>query len=244
MAFPGTAANNVTLLLPPYNADDTQKKFPRKNEALGAIQIIIALIHLGLGGIMFFASKESVPLCMASWYPFWGAGLFIISGSLSAAAATATNITEGLEAGSNLLNVFSFLGSLAGGIMLGIDLISISILNKYKISIPMLDKIRLFNFVLPLHCEESPIPWDYCQSIGFYKTGILALMLIFSIIQSIVSKASVSSNSDESMSQDYKAEQAFPLMSSPPPQFSNGTGAPQPWSITNIQGQTLSSSHG
>ncbi|XP_053883342.1 B-lymphocyte antigen CD20-like isoform X2 [Malaclemys terrapin pileata] len=93
MAFPGTATNNVTQLIPPY----TQRKFPRKNEALGAIQIIIALIHLGLGGILFFSSKESVPLCMASWYPFWGAGLFIISGSLSAAAATATNITEGLD---------------------------------------------------------------------------------------------------------------------------------------------------
>ncbi|CAM5149294.1 unnamed protein product, partial [Natator depressus] len=68
MAFPGTAANNVTLLIPPHSPDDTQKKFPRKNEALGAIQIIVALIHLGLGGILFFSSKESLPLCMASWY--------------------------------------------------------------------------------------------------------------------------------------------------------------------------------
>ncbi|XP_053883341.1 B-lymphocyte antigen CD20-like isoform X1 [Malaclemys terrapin pileata] len=144
MAFPGTATNNVTQLIPPY----TQRKFPRKNEALGAIQIIIALIHLGLGGILFFSSKESVPLCMASWYPFWGAGLFIISGSLSAAAATATNITEGL--------------------------------------------------------------------------GILALMLIFSVIQNIVSKAAVSSDSDKS--QDHKAE--FPLLSPPQPQSNNGTSPP------------------
>ncbi|KAH1172249.1 B-lymphocyte antigen CD20-like [Mauremys mutica] len=232
MAFPGTAANNVTLLIPPYSPDDTQRKFPRKNEALGAIQIIIALIHLGLGGILFFSSKESVPLCMASWYPFWGAGLFIISGSLSAAAATAKNITEGLEAGSNMLNAISFLASLAGGIMLGIDLINICILNKYKVSIPILDKIRLVSFLLPLRCEESPIPWDYCQSISSYNTGILALMLIFSVIQNIVSKAAVSSDSDKS--QDHKAEQVFPLLSPPQPQFSNGTSPPWQQSISSI----------
>lgn len=54
--------------------------------------------------------------------------------------------------------------------MLGIDLINICILNKYKVSIPILDKIHLVRFLLPHRCEESPIPWDYCQSIGSYKT--------------------------------------------------------------------------
>ncbi|CAM5149296.1 unnamed protein product, partial [Natator depressus] len=99
------------------------------------------------------------------------------------------------EAGSNMLNAISFLASLAGGIMLGIDLINICILNKYKVSIPILDKIHLVRFLLPHRCEESPIPWDYCQSIGSYKTGILALMLIFSVIQNIVSKDAISSDS-------------------------------------------------
>ncbi|KAJ6654142.1 hypothetical protein lerEdw1_007410 [Lerista edwardsae] len=77
MASPGAAPGNVVVVVPPNNvsAESEERKFPRENEAKGAMQIIIGMLHAALGGILLFSVKEFIPLTMSTWYPFWGAAL-------------------------------------------------------------------------------------------------------------------------------------------------------------------------
>ncbi|XP_062973019.1 uncharacterized protein LOC134392544 isoform X2 [Elgaria multicarinata webbii] len=86
----GTSPGNVVVVVPSNNAnaEEEKRKYPRKNEALGCVQIVIAKIHFGLGGILLFSAKEFSPIFMNIWYPFWGGGLFFISGYLASLAAT------------------------------------------------------------------------------------------------------------------------------------------------------------
>ncbi|XP_044304779.1 B-lymphocyte antigen CD20-like isoform X5 [Varanus komodoensis] len=95
-APPGNAPGTITVVVPSNNAtaQEEKKTYPRKNEALGAVQIIIALIHVALGIILLFSAKEFSPLAMNIYYPFWGGGLFLCSGILASLAAT--NPIEGL----------------------------------------------------------------------------------------------------------------------------------------------------
>ncbi|XP_044304781.1 uncharacterized protein LOC123032746 isoform X7 [Varanus komodoensis] len=84
-APPGNAPGTITVVVPSNNAtaQEEKKTYPRKNEALGAVQIIIALIHVALGIILLFSAKEFSPLAMNIYYPFWGGGLGIVYMMLS-----------------------------------------------------------------------------------------------------------------------------------------------------------------
>ncbi|XP_044304775.1 membrane-spanning 4-domains subfamily A member 5-like isoform X2 [Varanus komodoensis] len=164
-APPGNAPGTITVVVPSNNAtaQEEKKTYPRKNEALGAVQIIIALIHVALGIILLFSAKEFSPLAMNIYYPFWGGGLFLCSGILASLAAT--NPIEGLAAASRVLNTFSGLGALAGTIILILDLRKRSLLP------------------ITLACRRISNLAYYCKVIKAYESGIVYMMLSFTLLE-------------------------------------------------------------
>ncbi|XP_070284192.1 B-lymphocyte antigen CD20-like isoform X2 [Myotis yumanensis] len=66
----------------------TQSFFMRESKALGAVQIMNGLFHIALGGLLIIHLEVYVPICVTVWYPLWGGIMYIISGSLLAAAKT------------------------------------------------------------------------------------------------------------------------------------------------------------
>ncbi|KAB1272677.1 B-lymphocyte antigen CD20 [Camelus dromedarius] len=71
----------------PSMVGPTQGFFLRESKALGAVQIMNGLFHIAIGGFLLIHMEVYVPICVILWYPFWGGIMFIISGSLLAAAA-------------------------------------------------------------------------------------------------------------------------------------------------------------
>ncbi|XP_006026096.1 B-lymphocyte antigen CD20-like [Alligator sinensis] len=201
-----TKANSVFRAGPPNNpnimqmghvvymsSQTSKKKVSGQSEAYGSMQIIVAFVHIGLGGILLYSAKDFAPLIMTYGYPFWGGGLFFLSGLLASLSATST---IGSAVSSHIFNTFSILAALAGGILLGIDLFKISILNMRQLSIPLLEKIGLpSSYFLAVRCEDGLIPLDYCRALRSYETGMLALMLIFTIFQIIFSSNTFCSKS-------------------------------------------------
>ncbi|XP_062973018.1 B-lymphocyte antigen CD20-like isoform X1 [Elgaria multicarinata webbii] len=180
----GTSPGNVVVVVPSNNAnaEEEKRKYPRKNEALGCVQIVIAKIHFGLGGILLFSAKEFSPIFMNIWYPFWGGGLFFISGYLASLAATKP--IEGLAAASHIFNTFSGLGAIAGTIILLIDLLKIFAINLYNVPDPYLKAVSfLSQSIFPLGCEGIFNMNDYCKVIKAYETGIVCVMLFFTLLQ-------------------------------------------------------------
>uniref|UniRef100_A0A2K6TXS0 Membrane spanning 4-domains A15 n=1 Tax=Saimiri boliviensis boliviensis TaxID=39432 RepID=A0A2K6TXS0_SAIBB len=56
-------------------------------KALGTVQILIGLIHLGFGSVLLMVRRGHVGMFFIDGgVPFWGGACFIISGSLSVAA--------------------------------------------------------------------------------------------------------------------------------------------------------------
>ncbi|XP_035293726.1 membrane-spanning 4-domains subfamily A member 8 [Cricetulus griseus] len=106
------------------------QKVLKNGKVLGAIQILIGLVHIGLGSIMLAnLSKYYVPISLYGGFPFWGAIWFIISGSLSVAAENQPN-SPCLMNGSVGLNIFSAICS-AAGIILFITEMSVSGIYGY-----------------------------------------------------------------------------------------------------------------
>uniref|UniRef100_A0A8C6QQ45 Membrane-spanning 4-domains, subfamily A, member 8A n=1 Tax=Nannospalax galili TaxID=1026970 RepID=A0A8C6QQ45_NANGA len=94
---------------------------PTVNE-LPAIQILISLIHLGLGSITLMVLSESyIPVSLYRGFPFWGGIWFIISESLSVAAENQPNSSCVLN-GSVDLNTFRAICSAVGVILFITDL--------------------------------------------------------------------------------------------------------------------------
>ncbi|XP_027622208.1 membrane-spanning 4-domains subfamily A member 15 isoform X2 [Tupaia chinensis] len=71
-------------------------------KALGTVQILIGLIHLGFGSVLLMVRRGHVGmLFIEGGVPFWGGACFIISGSLSVAAErNHTSCLPGVPAGS------------------------------------------------------------------------------------------------------------------------------------------------
>ncbi|XP_040860092.1 membrane-spanning 4-domains subfamily A member 8-like [Ochotona curzoniae] len=102
----------------------------KEGKTLGAVQILIGLAHIGLGGIMAtIISEFYIPISFYGGFPFWGGSWFIISGSVSVAAENQPK-SSCLLNGSVGLNIFSAICS-AVGILLFITDLSIS--STYKI---------------------------------------------------------------------------------------------------------------
>ena len=111
--------------LVPAMTEPPAQRVLKKGQVLGAIQILIGLVHIGLGSIMITnLFSHYTPVSLYGGFPFWGGIWFIISGSLSVAAETQPN-SPCLLNGSVGLNIFSAICS-AVGIMLFITDISIS----------------------------------------------------------------------------------------------------------------------
>lgn len=109
----------------PAMTEPPAQRVLKKGQVLGAIQILIGLVHIGLGSIMITnLFSHYIPVSLYGGFPFWGGIWFIISGSISVAAETQPN-SPCLLNGSVGLNIFSAICS-AVGIILFITDISIS----------------------------------------------------------------------------------------------------------------------
>ncbi|XP_044872029.1 membrane-spanning 4-domains subfamily A member 15-like [Mauremys mutica] len=89
-------------------------------KTLGAIQILIGLIHIGFGGVSTTFIKY-ISVSGIVGYPFWGGIVFIISGSLLVAAENRGNIC--LVRSSREMNRISALFSALGIILFLMELI-------------------------------------------------------------------------------------------------------------------------
>ncbi|XP_008583836.1 PREDICTED: membrane-spanning 4-domains subfamily A member 8 [Galeopterus variegatus] len=109
------------------NEQPAQKAL-KEGKALGVVQILIGLVHIGLGSILVTVlSGYYVPISFYGGFPFWGGIWFIISGSLSAAAENQPK-SSCLLNGSVGLNIISAICSAVGIILLVTD---ISIISAY-----------------------------------------------------------------------------------------------------------------
>ncbi|XP_073416981.1 membrane-spanning 4-domains subfamily A member 4A-like [Dendrobates tinctorius] len=81
-------------------------------KALGAVQIMVALIYLSLGTVLLFTLDSFVSISTYSGVSYWGAAFYIISGSLSIAAENRQSIS--LIQASLAMNIMSSLVSSAG----------------------------------------------------------------------------------------------------------------------------------
>ncbi|XP_032075514.1 membrane-spanning 4-domains subfamily A member 8-like [Thamnophis elegans] len=131
-------------------------------KVLGAVQILIGLIHIGFGAIaLCLFSRYYLALSAIGGYPFWGGIFFISSGSLCVAAANSPN--HGLVKSSVGLNITSAIMALTG-IMLYISELIIN-------SIPAFEGVGFgLSFVLLLFsllefCIAVSLAHFGCQSV-------------------------------------------------------------------------------
>lgn len=102
----------------PYWHQQSRKRTYLLSE-LGTYHILIALLHLGLGLYLLITVKNLHLVVMKSWYPFWAAASFFISGILAV-------FLEGFHktslAANLVTNSISFLCALAGLLVIAKDL--------------------------------------------------------------------------------------------------------------------------
>ncbi|XP_042532492.1 membrane-spanning 4-domains subfamily A member 8-like isoform X2 [Dipodomys spectabilis] len=93
-------------------------KLLKEGKVLGVMQILIGLVHIGLGSIMATVLLGNyIRISLYSGFPFWGGIWFIISGSISMAAKTPRS-SSCLVSASVGLNIFSAICSAVGVILL------------------------------------------------------------------------------------------------------------------------------
>uniref|UniRef100_A0A8C6WAD5 Membrane-spanning 4-domains, subfamily A, member 15 n=1 Tax=Nannospalax galili TaxID=1026970 RepID=A0A8C6WAD5_NANGA len=89
-------------------------------KALGTVQILIGLIHLGFGSVLLMVRRgHQGMLFIEGGVPFWGGACFIISGSLSVTAEK--NRTSCLVRSSLGTNILSAMAAFAGTAILLMD---------------------------------------------------------------------------------------------------------------------------
>lgn len=172
----------------------TQSFFMRESKALGAVQIMNGLFHIALGGLLMMQVKVYTPICMILWYPFWGGIMYIISGSLLAAAEK--NTKRNLVRGKIIMNSLSLFAAISGIILLIMDIFNITIshffkmenLNLIKVPVPF---INIYNCEPANASENNALSAQYCNSIRSVFLGIFAVMLIFVVLQKLVTAGTV-----------------------------------------------------
>ncbi|XP_025911197.1 B-lymphocyte antigen CD20-like isoform X2 [Apteryx rowi] len=194
---------------------------------LGVVQVFTGLVLLGLGSTLFFASGDR-ELCIAYWYPLWGAALYVVAGYYI--SSTATNPSRRLVSYSAVSSCLGFLASLVGAVLLALDLLRVSFRHP----------LRGVFAVSPL-CERSSVPAEHCRRLLIYELGLLVLMMIFTIFEVVISSIAFSYSLKDRSLDHQLMEQAFPLPELRPPQAAAGTspsqlpsGLPPPYSRGNF----------
>ncbi|GAB5577937.1 membrane-spanning 4-domains subfamily A member 15 [Prionailurus iriomotensis] len=91
---------------PNLRPTETETFLTGEPKALGTVQILIGLIHLGFGSVLLMVRRGHVGmLFIEGGVPFWGGACFVISGSLSVAAEK--NHTSCLDVGRGYLAVLT-----------------------------------------------------------------------------------------------------------------------------------------
>ncbi|XP_053515236.1 membrane-spanning 4-domains subfamily A member 8-like [Artibeus jamaicensis] len=104
---------NQPALQTPESAPPAQRIF-KEGKTLGALQILIGLLHFGLGSILgtIMLGKYKAPSFYGG-YPYWGGISFIISGSLSVASEEQPNYPCLMRGGLGM-NILSAIFSVVG----------------------------------------------------------------------------------------------------------------------------------
>ncbi|XP_052569465.1 membrane-spanning 4-domains subfamily A member 4D-like isoform X1 [Peromyscus californicus insignis] len=113
--------------------ESTEKFLKGEPKVLGVVQVMIALINLSLGVIMMNSEHSLQILSVYIWAPVWGSIPFMLSGSLSIAAAVRT--TKGLVISSITLNTTSSVVAAATSIIGFISVLSSAFRIPYTIRV-------------------------------------------------------------------------------------------------------------
>ncbi|XP_032076911.1 membrane-spanning 4-domains subfamily A member 15-like [Thamnophis elegans] len=133
-------------------------------KVLGAVQILIGLIHIGFGAVSLLSSSHEFRAFSANGgYPFWGGIFFISSGSLCVSAANSPNHT--LVKSSAGMNITSAIMSLAGIFLYIADLIGYSVSQRYS-------------SLYPRYSGEYTT--DGLSTVG---CGLSSVLLLFSVLE-------------------------------------------------------------
>uniref|UniRef100_A0A8C6E7A2 Membrane spanning 4-domains A8 n=1 Tax=Moschus moschiferus TaxID=68415 RepID=A0A8C6E7A2_MOSMO len=113
---------NPPGLWPSVSQQPTERAL-KEGKALGAIQILIGLIHLGLGSVMgTVLGGNYTAVSFYGGFPFWGGVWFIISGSLSVLAEKQSQSSCLLNSSVGF-NIVSAIFSMVGISLFIVDLI-------------------------------------------------------------------------------------------------------------------------
>ncbi|XP_066489758.1 membrane-spanning 4-domains subfamily A member 8-like isoform X2 [Tiliqua scincoides] len=134
-----------------------EKLLEVETKTLGAIQIILGLIHIGLGGVsIVLHPPRYIPLAAYSGYPFWSGIFFIVSGSLS--VSTEKHLNFSLVKCAVGMNITSAVMALIG---IGVQIAELAINSP----------------------ERFHISDHYGLSLWYSRTGICVLLLLFTILE-------------------------------------------------------------
>ncbi|XP_059230737.1 membrane-spanning 4-domains subfamily A member 14 [Mustela nigripes] len=152
--------NDKVLTAFPYRPHASLLDFLKgEPKVLGAIQILLALIILGVGTIFAFnyiSFSQKFPLVFLTGYPFWGALVYVVTGCLITGAHEKGKCQR---QGIMVMNVISCLAAVAG---ITLTIISYRYQHKYC-QTPSLEGICVIGRVL--------------------FNGILSVLLIISIVE-------------------------------------------------------------
>ncbi|KAM5225800.1 membrane-spanning 4-domains subfamily A member 6D-like isoform 2-T2 [Hipposideros larvatus] len=106
--------NETVLTAFPYGPHSSLLNFLKGDpKVLGAIQVLLALVTVGIGTIFafnYFNFSQRFPLVFLTGYPFWGAFIFIITGYLTGLNVKRKCLKQSVMA----MNVISSLVAIAG----------------------------------------------------------------------------------------------------------------------------------
>ncbi|XP_036993700.2 B-lymphocyte antigen CD20 isoform X1 [Artibeus jamaicensis] len=145
----------------------TQNFFMRESKALGAVQIMNGLFHIALGGLLMTHMENSVPITVTAWYPLWGGIMYIISGSLLAAAGTSSR--KSLVRGKMIMNSASLFAAISGIILLIMDIFNVTVSHFLKMENSNLNEasapLNIHNCEALNSSEKTTLHMEYCYRI-------------------------------------------------------------------------------
>ncbi|XP_031245623.1 B-lymphocyte antigen CD20 [Mastomys coucha] len=184
------SAQKVNLRRTSSLVGPTQSFFMRESKALGAVQIMNGLFHISLGGLLMIPTGVFAPICLSVWYPLWGGIMYIISGSLLAAAAEKTSRNSLVKA-KVIMSSLSLFAAISGIILSIMDILNITISHFLKMGrLELIKTSKLYVDIYdcePSNSSEKDSPSTrYCNSMQSVFLGILSVMLISAFFQKLV----------------------------------------------------------